>query len=341
MGAPITGIFNTKVIRSGFRNMQMGAMASITSLADPTEQLSANIFKKVLQASAIEYQNTWPTACNCMNAAEGGDESALIAASSNPFINGTQGYWKPSKSYLHLTERTQSDHNNNTNLRDDGVFTSYNPFYKRLANGQWTKDYNNWTYTSEVTLFSPYGPELENEDALHRKSAALFGYEQTLPIAVAANASYGEIGFESFEEPNGEPAANCKDMKFRILAQNAGMNVSHWTNEHAHTGKWSMKVEGELRRPYAPAPDCPVATCALSMDMIWPDSNNAEQRSIAISGGQAPYSVDWQVLNGQANVTLQNTASGATLIMSSGNYVIQVMVTDANGENIIQTYTIQ
>jgi hypothetical protein len=341
MGAPITGIFSTKVIRSGFRNMQMGSMASITTLSDPTEQLSSNIYKKVLQASAIEYQNTWPTSCNCMNAAEGSDESALIAASSNPFVNGTRGYWKPSKSYLHLTERTQSDQNNNTNLRDDGVFTSYNPFYKRLANGQWTKDYNNWTYTSEVTLFSPYGPELENEDALHRKSAALFGYEQTLPVAVAANAGYGEIGFESFEEPNGDPEANCKDMKFRILAQNAGMNLSNWTNEQAHTGKWSMRVEGELRRPYAPAPECPDDPCQLTMNLIGGDASNNGQRLIMIAGGLAPYTVDWQITNGQGSGTLQNTMEGVALYLSDGIYMIQVTVTDAGGVNRIQNFTIQ
>ncbi|HRE98485.1 MAG TPA: hypothetical protein PK637_17100, partial [Flavobacteriales bacterium] len=120
--------------------------------------------------------------------------------------------WKPLRSWTHLAGRTQSTYNNNTNIRRDGIFTSYTPFYKFTPNG-WRMDNFNWTYVSEVTEFNPFGSEIENKDALGRYSASQLGYRQTQPIAVAANAKYAEIGFDGFEDYGFSP---CADAHFKF-----------------------------------------------------------------------------------------------------------------------------
>ncbi|MFM9986069.1 MAG: hypothetical protein ACKVOK_12595 [Flavobacteriales bacterium] len=341
-GAPIVGEKDTKVLRSGFRNMQMGAMASITTLSDPRNDIVTNIYENVLQASAIEYTNTWPTACDCFPGA--GNTNTENVATTNPFLNGTHGYWKPSTSYLHLTGRQQTDYNNNTNLRRDGVFTSYNPFYKRAVNGKWEKDYANWTYTSQVTIFSPYGPELENRDALGRHSAAIFGYEQTLPIGVAANAKYSEIGFENFENSSqvtaapGTNAVNCADSKFRLYSQTAvdGSNTAELTDAFAHTGRYSLRVIGQkgvsYNEPIVCEPDACVFALAVTLGEF---PQNAYSGQLSILGGLAPYSIDWQILSGAPSFNI--TGGGTALdVVATSTWTAMLIITDANGNVVNQ-----
>jgi hypothetical protein len=319
-GAPIQQSHSTVILRSGFRNMQLGSMASITTLSNPLNSVVTNIYAKVLQASAIEYINTWPTVCDCF------DEAGL-PLTQNPYVLGIKGYWKPTKSYLHLTERLQSNAAGNSNLREDGVFASYNPFYKRNTAGKWEKDYQNWTYTSEVTKFSPYGQELENRDALGRYSAAQFGYRQTLPTAVAANAMYNEIGFDSFEDRNPDGGASCSDSKFKIA-----ITSDQITDEASHTGKYSVKLNNQQAGAISTPPiDCEVGPCELQSIM----SEEGANHSIVISGGTAPYNVTWQVQYGTANVTTSFQENGQYVLTVIGDsWHLLINCTDASGESI-------
>lgn len=321
-GVP-AGTYKIKVLRSGFRNMQMGQMASITTKKDPLESIQNNLYEKVLQASAIEYRNTWPTDCPCF-------DGTNLTETTNPYVLGTKGYWKPSTSYLHLTGRTQSDYDENTNIRHDGVFESYNPFYKRLLDGSWIKDYTNWTYTSEVTLFSPYGPELENRDALERYSAATFGYHQTLPTSVAANASYQEVGFESFEDYSPNNSSQCNDRKFKLNDFDLPNPVGELSSEKAHTGRYSMKIYGPMKKKYVVPDPCEDPQCSLNVEVT---SNSINFTStVTISGGQAPYALSWDVTNGYPNVVLtQNPGVATVLISSTAPWSMTLYVTDSDG----------
>jgi hypothetical protein len=194
-GNPITGISYAKVIRSGRRNMQTVPVGTVVTLQDPVVS-SELVFTNVLNAGAVEFDDAWKGACD-----NGFDPDQQVF---NPFIEGTRGNWRVKRSYVHLTQRTQSTDNNNTNIRKDGVFESFTPFWvapQGTGTGDWTKDDHNWQYTSEVTKYSPLGYELENRDALNRYSAALYGYQGgALPIGVANNAKYGEIAFENFDD---------------------------------------------------------------------------------------------------------------------------------------------
>jgi hypothetical protein len=84
-----------------------------------------------------------------------------------------------------------------------------------------------------VTKYSPYGAELENKDALNRYSAAQYGYAYKLPMAVASNSKYQQIGFEGFEEKKTETVN--KHFGFA----NDKLNI---VSNQSHTGKNSLKV---------------------------------------------------------------------------------------------------
>ena len=308
-GTPISSYGVAKIIRSGNRNMQTEAMATITSLSNPLNSISNNIYDRVVQASAIKFANEWRIDCECL-----GNEA--IVSTTNPFVLGTKGYWKPQKSFLHLTDRTQSDFDNNTNIRRDGIFQSYTPYYRLTQNGNWVQAPPDWTFTSEITEFSPYGHEVENRDALNRFSASTYGYNQTLPLSVGANTQYKELGFDNFED---YPFAPCQDRHFKF--DNASDKIS---TEAAHSGKNSIKVNNTnsaiLHRQLVE--QCPPTSCNIQASITPPAAAN--NVVIEFDGGIEPYYYNWTILNG--NPTVEITEEG--IVVTGSDWEIQFELSD-------------
>ncbi len=324
-GAPILGTSSARVIRSGRRNMQQLPMASITTRSNPLTMLSSNVYENVLQASAIEYGDAWRTVCNCF------DFSAGTINSTNPYYIGTKGNFRPKTSYLHLSGRTQASYNNNTDIRNDGMFVSYTPFYKLNAANEWEIDKQDWTYTAEVTEFNPFGQELENEDALGRYSAATFGFNQTLAMAVGANAQNREIGFESFEDYNFSP---CADDHFKFDPDS--VNV---VDDDSHTGRYSIKVSSGTSAVLSRDLDewCAPLTCELDIDTTMTDDGMGTDIIVfSPLDGASPYQLEWDVINGSPIVDYDPAAYEISVDLT-GNYRIKVKYRDDNNCEIIKT----
>lgn len=165
----------------------------------------------------------------------------------NPYFEGLRGNWRPLRSHTYLADRSQtSATNNNLDIRKDGTIITYDlnnnnqiafqPFWNPNVGNDWTKDANYWTWVSEVTRYNSLGQEVENKDALGRYSAAVYGYNQTLPIAVASNAKYNEIAYDGFEDYGYYNLADCQKQHFNFL-QNG---VTRWSI--AHTGNYSLRL---------------------------------------------------------------------------------------------------
>ena len=228
-----------KIIRSGRKNMQVTAIGTITSKENPIAGGHLHTFSetdKILNAGAVEFTDEWNGFCEC--GIDINDEVGL----KNPYILGWKGNWRPWRSMLFLTGRTQANLNRNTNIREDGIYTRFDPYWLHNGLGHWNANsgalggFNNWTFTSEVTLFSPFGFELENRDALDRFSAATYGFNQNLPTAVASNARYSEIGFDSFEDYD---CKSCTDDHFSFSESTPIPNIS---KTESHSGYRSIAV---------------------------------------------------------------------------------------------------
>jgi len=167
----------------------------------------------------------------------------------NPYLKGLRGSWRAKRSHLYLSDRSQTTaFNNNTDIRKDGVFVTYDiaqtgdsaidfqPFWKKTSGNDWLKDPTYWTFTSEVTKFSPFGFELENRDALNRYSAAIYRYNNSLPIAVASNSIYKEIGYDGFEDYDFFGIGSCSG-HFDFFPFKSSLST-----QEAHTGLNSIKV---------------------------------------------------------------------------------------------------
>jgi hypothetical protein len=217
-----------KILRSGRRNIISANIGTISSTINPLNSLAENNVSGVLSASAQIFKEGWKTYCECFDNA-----NSIAYMSKNPYVNGQKGVLRPYKAFAFLTDRTHTLVNSNTNIRKDGLYSTFIPFWQ-VTDGIWSKVETNWQWTTEITEYGPYGEELENKDALNRYSSAIFGYNHSLPIAVAANAKRRTIGYDGMED---YPFIKCSNDHFSY--KNA-MGIMLF--EDAHTGKKSIKV---------------------------------------------------------------------------------------------------
>lgn len=316
-GSPVIGTADKiKILRSGRKNLQNTSIGTIAMRENPLNGLTTNVLEKILQAGSVEFVDEWGTFCECF---VGEGESIL---SANPYVAGIKGNWRPKASYLHLSGRTQTYENANSNIREDGVFTSFTPFYK-LDGGNWAIDRQNWTYTSSVTEFGPFGQSLEAVDALNRYSSSQYGYNQTLVTAASTNSRYRQLGFDGFEDYDFE---NCSDNHFKVAT---GEQI---VSDRSHSGRRSLKVPANTDVTYTAiiVDDCEEEfVCRLAAEI----DSSGMQRGFTVVGGTAPYQYDLNVTSGFANLVI---GSGGFLVTSTlGGTVSEVRytvtVTDANG----------
>jgi hypothetical protein len=197
---------------------------------------------------------------NCSSATSCGVQSGQTV---NPYFHNILGNWRSLKNYLYLTGRTQSaggPNSDNLDTRNDGVFDSFQPFWNPNSGNDWLKSSTYWTWAQEVTKYTPFGNEVENKDALGRYSSAVFGYNNTLPLAVAANSRQQDIGYDGFEDYS-FVTQDCRQLHFSFY------NGSAANSDQAHTGLYSMRVGTSsyvsMSRTLAPtlntkpSPSCP------------------------------------------------------------------------------------
>lgn len=240
------------IVRSGYRNMQEASMASITLMTNPIDTNNDGILDssidnikdiekpRVINASAVEYKDFWkPQNEGLLKVypASGGPGEEIthpLQIGYNPYLWNAKGDWRANRSYAYLTGR-ESDA---VTTRKKGYFKNYYPFY--TWNAGWIKNDNDngWEPASTVTQYSPYGMELENADALDRYSSAQYGYNHNLPMAIASNSTYAQMGFEGFEESDSDQATG---KHFEFLSATPGQPLPISTT-FSHTGKKSVKV---------------------------------------------------------------------------------------------------
>ena len=255
-----------KITRSGYRNLQSASMASITSMINPLKDTNNNgIYEfdfdafnftnngfnpRVINASAVVYRDFWEPQNEAnlpkypkfiengvppfdLNYTSINGDVKYPFMVVNPYVWNIKGDWRAEKSYAYLTGRNFGDGQVN-NPRNEGFYNHFSPFYQLDTNKKWYVEQENWTYASSVTKYSPYGPELENKDALDRYSAAQYGHRYTLPLAVGSNTKYEQLGFEGFEEtPN-------KGNSRRHFSFN--YNHTRHDKNNSHTGNSSIRL---------------------------------------------------------------------------------------------------
>jgi hypothetical protein len=177
--------------------------------------------------------------------------SDRVGDTINPYYTGVLGNWRPLQSFVfHADRNTGTPPSNKTDIRNAGIYSNFYPFW--TFNGQQfapTTNFSKWVWSSYVTFYNAKGQELENRDALNRYSSAQFGYLESVPVAVASNARYREIGYDGFEDyqynldcSSGTDTCNSGghfNFKKRINTSTVLLE-----QKNVHSGKYSLKLSG-------------------------------------------------------------------------------------------------
>lgn len=259
-----------KILRSGRRNLQSAPMGSVITLKNPVTGSSLNITSttEVINASAAEYSQVWHLLLGDVVSPIVGEARApanslicgkLLGDIINPYVENIRGNWRVKKSYSYLQDRKQTNQSPLTmkgDIREDGTYTNYTPFWN-YSGGSWKNiydvfgSYDKWIKNNELEKVNEYGAALYGRDVLNRPSATIYGYNHTLPVASANNATYNQLAFDGFEDydfivnecsallSGTPPAANPSGY---IEHFNYFTSKSNLTNTESHTGRYSMQV---------------------------------------------------------------------------------------------------
>jgi hypothetical protein len=171
--------------------------------------------------------------------------SAITDTTVNPYQYGILGNFRPLRSYVYYSRRTESDPSQPVNTRTNGTINDFAPFWV-LQNNTWMPSYDTtrWVWNSQTTLFNRKGFELENKDPLGRYNAGLYGYGETLPVAVLQNSHYQEGAYEGFED-YGFVSNNCDVACPETRPFDFSAYLAKFTIGQAHTGLYSLQVDAD------------------------------------------------------------------------------------------------
>ena len=155
---------------------------------------------------------------------------------ANPYRYAYKGLLKTKEQKFYPQLRKQTDVNgyyHNTRINEDG---EYDEFFGYKWNLTSSTSNPNWKTASEVTQYDYNGNPIEEKDAIGNYSTVLFGYERTLPIAVAGNSKYQNIAYDSYEDYN--PNATFTEKPGRHLHFTSGASIA----TVGHTGKQCLQL---------------------------------------------------------------------------------------------------
>lgn len=276
LGVIQTGLSNKtlKIQRSGFRNVAASGIATVVSLNNPVVNGAINVTSssRIIDAKAVVYADEWatPVLPVIMSGGDGGDdhcsfECDYLGAGSpiNPYFHNLKGLWRPSLSYVYHAKRRNdvpSVSSASSNITKSGEYEVFDPFYDFSATGisspfpgLSTTLINKWVWSQKPTLFNNRGEEIENMDALNRFSAASYGYNDQLAVAVAKNARALEIKYDGFEDYT-ETSACCiphcvgteslQGFNIKSFLSSSPSPLDHVLvdNSVSHSGKYSLKI---------------------------------------------------------------------------------------------------
>ncbi|MGN6568090.1 MAG: hypothetical protein ACTHJ0_09065, partial [Flavipsychrobacter sp.] len=270
---------SVKVLRSGRRNMLNQTMETFTMMTNPIGNPGLKTtLDNVVSLKATGYSDS----VNSML------EYYIPKDTINPFAIGQMGVYRQDADYVYQTPRNYA----NNSIRTTGLFNAWvfypmtNPQYQVCHNitGSATKDPalppykitslmypykshdNNWRTARSVSKYSPYGKEVENIDAIGNYSNAVYGYDESLPVAVASNAKQGEVLAEGFEDYsllrvtgnlmafNYSPfaplfgLATLRNSAYSTVSPSGTGGISMVKNI-AHTGYYSLKLPTTANNP--------------------------------------------------------------------------------------------
>lgn len=165
----------------------------------------------------------------------------------NPFKKGLQNNWKNKRSWVYVNNRVPK--NGATNIRRDGTYERFDNFWRQDVHDNVkrpVKNTENWQFTNEVTKYNTNGIQVESRNALDIYNASLYGFNNTVPVAVANNAKYNQILSYNFEQDGS--ISNTLELKVSCPAKHGMLDLQSQFIDtfNYHTGNSSYKIKDTI-----------------------------------------------------------------------------------------------
>lgn len=264
-GVPYTmNNVSLRIIRSGKRNMLDAKAATITSMVNPL--LSGKLFfdtsYRVINASAVEYKERWITDNDVIRRlklvkdpvtcviSEVEDSTGYLEKNINPYRKGLLGNFRVYRNMVFYDSRSEYDSTANTNIGMNGFLKDFKPYWDINLSNNLVPDSlsTQWVWNSRLNKTNAKGLELETQNALNIYTAAQYGYNKTMPVAMVNNSRYHEMFGENFEDYGyGESISHAqfnylkRHIDFRKLSNSSLVNTDTMSF-NAHSGKYAIGV---------------------------------------------------------------------------------------------------
>ncbi|HKO82264.1 MAG TPA: hypothetical protein VJU78_17770, partial [Chitinophagaceae bacterium] len=263
-----------RIVRSGKRNMLSASLASVTSMNNPIATVAgipklvinntivANSANKVINATAVEYKEKWqtdndvikklklvfdPNTCTIQEVV---DCDGYLEKSINPYRKGLLGNFRINQSKVFYGNRADTI-TVATILKQNGYLKNFALYWNFNTSNNLIPNLTNttWVWNSQITKFNSKGLELETKDALSIYTAAQYGYNKTVPVAIANNSRYDEMFYEGFEDKDYQEGLNVnvlnncakKHVEFKNIPFTQIVNTDT-LSLNAHSGKYALAI---------------------------------------------------------------------------------------------------
>lgn len=333
--------FKFKVIRSGRRN-HYGSMAAnymtkgvISTGSTPitVDGTAGNldfvqtkvILDNVLSATASLFKDDWSTVGSANTIIDANGDGQYT---NNPFLSGNSGIFRPYKSYTYVGSRSgganmgdNTTNASNPQLYSDGVMSNVPMFTWDLGNLE--EFLPKWEWVNEVTRFSPDAYEIENVNRLGIYSSALYGYDNSLTIAVGGNASTYELGtfdFETAGQSTAQRLLQQTNMDFSNSVDAGIVTEQHKVSKATMSSSNVLSIETDI-----PAAGFDIANFETNIGL-----------SLITRKGVAPKTNEGYYFNGKILDVLNYSNSNGTFIKFTVNPFVE---NGGTGTNLLPTNT--
>ena len=262
------GATTLRIVRSGKRNMLDNKVATVTSLVSPivtsgtSQRLSLPSTSNVINATSAEFNEKWqadqdifPTfvltsnPATCTNTLTANCNGSLLETAINPYRKGLLGNFRPSRSLAFYGPRTETDPTQPTNLPANGFLANFVLYWDFNTSNALSPNTTStlWVPKDQSTRFNGKGMELETVNPLGIFTAAQYGFNKNLAVAITQNAPLGQAFDEGFEDYgyvntiDGAGSGACTRRYIDFSAYGTILNTSG-QSFNAHTGSYVLEV---------------------------------------------------------------------------------------------------
>lgn len=205
-----------KIVRSGKRNMLSATVATVTSMVSPVKngKLIIDNTNNVVNGTALVYKEKWqndndifkkydyvydPQNCT-VNTVE--DCNGSFEKNINPYLKGLLGNFRVFQNKVFYGDRKESSTTQSTNISKNGFLNDFSLYWDFSGNVLFPNGAYNpkWVWNSQLSKINGKGLEIETNNALGIYTAAQYGFNKTIPVAIANNSRYNEMFNEGFED---------------------------------------------------------------------------------------------------------------------------------------------